>query len=278
MRGLSAKVVLFNAGAVLITLGALIGLGRSILFPPTMAPCSDRTTNSTTFQLERDGAVLTAADILARTGNGGVGIVENVEVVRPKSGPVPAAMRVSLRGTAQGGPETRTGIVFPWHPRSVQEKAAACLSYKVLGEIDFQAGGTLPGLQGMDRSQDTRDGFAALLAWRPDGQPAVDLAVTTNGETQTIRYDTQGPALPRAQWLRIDQEVMLNSPGRNDGTLRVWVDGKLVVDRSNVSYRAKPAIGIAGAAVNVSYGTPEKAALALSDTRIWISPLEISWQ
>jgi hypothetical protein len=280
MRAISAKVILFNAGAILAAAGALIGLGRSILFPPTMAPCSDRTTSSTAFPLERNGSVLTATDILARTGNSSVGVIENVEVVRPRNTRIPAAMRVSLRTASPGGGEATSAMAFPWQPRSVQEKAAVCLSYSIFlfADLEFQAGGVLPGLQGQDRSQETRDGFVALLGWRPDGQPVANLAVTSNGEAQATRIEAQAAALPRGQWIKIDQEVVLNSPGRDDGTLRLWVDGRLAIDRANVAYRTKAAVGIAGAAVNVSYGTPDKAAFAQSDTKIWLSPLEMSWQ
>ena len=37
-----AKVIVFNAAAVLITGAAVVGLLRSLLFTPTSVPCSER--------------------------------------------------------------------------------------------------------------------------------------------------------------------------------------------------------------------------------------------
>ena len=281
MIAAKTKVILFNAGAILIAVGALIGVGRSIFSPSTTQPCGDRYTNSTVFGLDRDGAILTAADLLARIGNDGSGVTENVDVVRPRDTRVPAAMRINLRtGPASPGSDTKAGIAFRWQPRSVQNQVAACLSYSVFffGELEFQGGGVLPGLQGVDQSQQTRDGFAAHLAWRQDGRPGATLALTTNGENQTIRLESKGVTFPRGQWVKIDQEIVLNAADQANGIFRVWVDGALAIERADIAFRAKPAVTLAGVAVNVAYGTAEATAWAPSDTKIWVSPFDMSWR
>jgi hypothetical protein len=276
------KAILFNAAAVVVVLGALIGIGRSMLGASTSTPCGDRNENSIAFRIEQDGAVLTGADILARVGHDSVGVIENLDVVRPRDTRIPAAMRISLRnGPAQldGSVETKAGVAFPWEPRSIRKQATACLSYKVFfeGDLEFHAGGTLPGIQGRDESQQSQDGFASHMAWREDGQPGVTLSVTASGKTQTAYFEAR-PTFPRGQWIRIDKEVALNTPGQDNGILRVWVDGVLAIERTNIAYRGKPEINMSGVGANVFYGAARAMASPPSDTTIWVSPFEISWR
>jgi hypothetical protein len=37
--------------------------------------------------------------------------------------------------------------------------------------------------------------------------------------------------IPKGQWVRIEQRVKQNTPGKVDGILQEWVNGKLVVDK-----------------------------------------------
>jgi hypothetical protein len=290
MKIANPKVIMLSAVAALIAVGALIGMGKStligmgksIFLPSTTPPCDDRYANSIAFRLERDGTVLTGADILSRVGNSSIGVIENVVVVRPKDKRIPAAMRINLRSrpaSPDGSVESKAGMAFPWQPRPVQNEAAACLSYNVFlyDDLEFQGNGILPGLQGVDQSGQTRDRFVAHLAWRQDGLLGVTLAVTANNEPQTVNLDSRGFIFPRGQWIKIDQEVILNSPGQDNGILRVWIDGELAIEREDIGYRAKLEVGMSGVAANVSYGAADAIAWAPSDTKIWISPLQVSW-
>jgi hypothetical protein len=46
------------------------------------------------------------------------------------------------------------------------------------------------------------------------------------------------------RWVCIEQHIRLNAPGREDGVLRVWVDGQPVFARRNLRLRDTPAVGI----------------------------------
>ena len=52
------------------------------------------------------------------------------------------------------------------------------------------------------------------------------------GETVT------GPVIPRGQWITVEYYTRYNSPGQSDGTQRVWVDGRLVLDRQALNLAA----------------------------------------
>ena len=64
----STKVMLLNAAASLVAIGAIVGVVRTWMAPAALRPCSERYTTSMVFPLERDGGLLTATDIQARTG------------------------------------------------------------------------------------------------------------------------------------------------------------------------------------------------------------------
>lgn len=282
MGKINAKVILFNAAAGLVAVTALAAVVRSVLSPSAVSPCGERYTNSIAFQLERNGQILTPIDIQARVGIRDDGLAENVDVVKPRDTRIPTALRVSLRNPqATDKPASgKGGMTFPWSPKAVQSETAACLSYNVFlhGDLDYQGGGTLPGLRGADRTQQTQDGFVANLSWRQDGLTGVALSVMQKGEPQRVRSDVDNISLGKGRWIKVEQEVILNAPGRDDGKLRLWLDGALALDRSDVIYRNTGDVTIAGVSADVFYGREDAAAYAQSETKIWVSPFELSWK
>ena len=56
------------------------------------------------------------------------------------------------------------------------------------------------------------------------------------------------------QWQRLDQEVIVNHLGQKDGVLRVWVDDRLVVNRTDVLYRVNENVLIAGLMFSTFFG------------------------
>ena len=79
--------------------------------------------------------------------------------------------------------------------------------------------------------------------------------MTTHGEMRITSLESKGFTFPRGQ-----------------------VDGALAIERADIGYRARPEVAVSGLAANVSYGTADAIVWAPSETTIWISPLEVSWQ
>ena len=137
------------------------------------------------FPLERDGGLVTATDIQARTGGRDAGLLENLDVARLKRGPVPIAMSVELpKGSAAptSSAVPKGGISFPWQPRSLKDKAAVCLSYQILlpADFDFNLGGALPGVLG--QADQSNDRFLVRLGWRQGGSIGATNFVTLDGK------------------------------------------------------------------------------------------------
>jgi hypothetical protein len=47
---------------------------------------------------------------------------------------------------------------------------------------------------------------------------------------------TPGGVVPIGRWVHVEYYTRLNSPGQSDGEQRVWVDGRVVLDRRNVNF------------------------------------------
>ena len=276
------KVIVFNAAAVLIGVAAVGAVVRSFVFSPSAVPCSDRYTSSTAFALERAGVMLTAADLQAGLGGKDAGVIENLAIAKLQDAPAPIAMTVSLpKGSTSPltSASTRGGMSFPWETRLLQGKTAACLSYSVFLPADFQfgRGGALPGLSGTDAAGPSSGGFVARMVWRHGGTGGATLRATSDGETRSTPADREGFAFPRGRWVKLEQEVVLNTPKQADGVLRVWADGRLAVDRTDMTYRTKSDVTVSGVAADVFYGTEEGGGVAPADTKMSLTPFEIRW-
>ena len=277
------RIILFNVAGGLVTFGVLLAVLRSFVFSPSVAPCSERYIAGTIFGLERGGVLLTSADLQARLGGKDVGLGDNVEIARIKGGPTPVAMGVHLaKGSASphAPAATKGGVSFHWDPRSIQGKAAACLAYSVLlpADFDFHRGGVLPGIHGAEASSRSTDGFAAQLAWRRNGRGSVTNHVVIQGDHRSGNTEMKSFDFPAGRWVKLEQEVVLNTPQQTDGLLRVWVDGKLAIEQGDMAYRARPEVTITGIGADVFYGGDDAAGAAPKDATIWLSPFEMRWQ
>lgn len=131
-----------------------------------------------------------------------------------------------------------------------------------------ERGGKLPGIAGTygragwgGRKVDGTDGWSARGLF--DGQ--------SNGKTPIGFYcyhadmpgkygshwtwDREGfTGLENNRWYCIEQHVKLNSPGKNDGVLRGWVDGTLVFEKADVRMRDVDSLKIENVWINVYHG------------------------
>ncbi|MEQ9065894.1 MAG: hypothetical protein RLO18_04175, partial [Gimesia chilikensis] len=84
-----------------------------------------------------------------------------------------------------------------------------------------------------------------------------------------------GPAgwLGTNRWYSVEQYVRLNTPGRADGELKAWVDGRLVLDREGMEFRKTSELKIENAWFNVYHGgvAPAPAEMTLYIDNVVIS-------
>lgn len=119
------------------------------------------------------------------------------------------------------------------------------------------------GMQGWS----ARGGFTKSL---PSHHPAHQLlplaSYVYHSKSASMFGDTlvwgggKGAALIKpGRWVCIEQHIRLNTPGREDGVLRAWVDGQPVFERRNLRLRDTPAVGIENAWFDLYMGGQQPA-------------------
>ncbi|MBE2213021.1 MAG: hypothetical protein IAE82_04050 [Opitutaceae bacterium] len=125
------------------------------------------------------------------------------------------------------------------------------LEYRVRfgDDFDWVQGGKLPGLGGGTTPTGgffDPDGFTSRYMWRKGGRLVVYLywagqasAANTHGRQYGVDLDC-GVTLERGRFYLLRQRVTMNTPGRPDGVLEVWVDGEPVLRRDDLLFRDQP--------------------------------------
>lgn len=276
MQNRAAYNLIFNG------LGALLGLTvvGYILFSAfhteTEPPCSQRYPAPMLFALKSGGALLTPIELQAQAGLSEWGIAQNLTVV--PEGPAGAALQVKLDRVVDheaGRDERANGVNFRWMPPGVGAARSACLSYDVWlpEDFPFNDGGILPGILG-GKPDTVRDlhggGFGTRAQWRLDGM--IELATAGSGSGYVPANQRNFP-LATGRWTRIEQEIVLNAPGAEDGLARMWIDGDFIAESTKLSFRSDTSETIAGVLVDAGYfRDPAKPGI------LRLSPFSLAWR
>jgi isochorismate hydrolase len=71
----------------------------------------------------------------------------------------------------------------------------------------------------------------------------------------------------------VEQEVKLNTPGQDDGVLRMWVDGQLKVQNLGTNLRGRPETALTGVVSDIGYARGSSDAVAIK-----VSPFMVQSQ
>lgn len=234
-----------------------------------------------------DGAPMTPSEFQGRLGVDEWGVIENVRIVKTKSA---SANLIEVRlpkgsSSAYQDRAPRGGTGFTWTPDKLKGATAACLSYRVHWPKDFEFSGPglLPGLFGGETRMSSlaetgASGFSTRIAWNKGGNAAMVSAQAPAGRGVGRARNATEFKFEKGGWHRVTTEVVMNKPGKSDGVLRLWVDGDLKLERTDVVWRKSEDIAITGVAADISYGGLESASAAPKDEKIHLSPFEISWK
>ncbi|KIM87363.1 polysaccharide lyase family 14 protein [Piloderma croceum F 1598] len=152
------------------------------------------------------------------------------------------------------------GAEFYATPLIIQHAKNVSLEYSVFFPVDYDwvLGGKLPGLYGghtgCSGGNNALTCFSTRLMWRPEGMGELYLYAPKAKQTHSLCSDPQsvcdatfGFSIGRGSfqyaaggWTRVRQTVVLNTPGKQDGGFSLDVNGKRVIDRSDVFYRDIP--------------------------------------
>lgn len=287
-----SRKYLYNiAGGGLLAIVVVFALKQSFIKDDTPL-CESRYSGGVLFSLaRRGGEPLATSDLQARLGGSDWGIGENSQIVEAKGAPTGFALQVDLRRQSPASGEQsarRSGVGFTWTPHTLEQARAACLTYYVGVAPDFHAGlgGRLPAIVGGASNRATSSGiaegkgFAVNMAWRSDlALDVVSQQVDDDGKRRPTTLDYGKLKLRPGAWVRIDQEVVLNDPSRRDGVLRVWVDGKLRLERTDMRFRDagdQRFLGLQADTYNTRTGLDWQP--SMKDTWLRMSPFELRLQ
>lgn len=289
-RGPKAALASFGVTALvaLVVIGGLSGPASSGSLPKidkkasepseAIAPCAGRYDRAWSLDLPGDlpgkGGVKDALAERAQTLDRVWGVDENVTMAGGENGgrltvhyPKDSINPSSKNKRPLGG----AGFVAGLLP---QETTRACLRYRVRFEdgFEFVRGGKLPGLYGGDAPSggekvDGTDGFSMRLMWRRKGEGEVYAYVANKHADYGASIGRGAWTFEPGRWMEIQQEIVLNDPDRADGIVRVWVDGKQVIEQSDLVYRTVDDGGIDGLMFSTFFG---------GSSRKWASPKDQS--
>ncbi|MDR9403831.1 MAG: hypothetical protein RI580_10360 [Halothece sp. Uz-M2-17] len=176
-----------------------------------------------------------------------------------------ASPTVARKGFPLGGAQFYGTLNIP-------PQEALLLSYYVRFPHHFQfvKGGKLPGLFGGKGNNggeipDGTDGFSTRYMWREQGKGEIYayLPTSQNYGTSMGRGHWQ---FKREQWYHLQQKIVLNQPNQANGVIQVWVNGKEVIDQTNVLFRTTDALKIDGILFSTFFGGGDASWATPEDT------------
>lgn len=124
--------------------------------------------------------------------------------------------------------------------------------------FDFVKGGKLPGLFGGTQVSggkipDGTNGFSTRFMWRRDGDGELYAYLPTSKKYGTSIGRGDWQFVP-GKWHHLEQEVKLNQPSSKNGEVKVWLDGKEVLDKGGLTFRTTENLKIEGIFFSTFFG------------------------
>jgi hypothetical protein len=197
----------------------------------------------------------------------------------------------ALRIRVDQGGHYGASLEFRFRQRTGSEPEEIFFRYYLRLGDDWnpERGGKLPGIGGTygragwgGRKVNGRDGWSArgLFNGRRGGLTPIGFYCyhadmrTQYGDNWAWNRDGFA-GLENNRWYCIEQQARLNTPGRNDGILRGWVDGRLVFEKTDVRMRDVDSLKIETVWLNLYHGGTWTAT---ADHHLYIDDVVISSQ
>ncbi|MGQ0455736.1 MAG: polysaccharide lyase [Hyphomicrobium sp.] len=269
------NTVLFNVagGAIFLFIGGYIV--ASHFHVETIPPCATQYGAGQQYALDKGGQALSPVELQGRAGFREWGLLANASVEKTSGKPWSNSLVVKLAATNNAAKVDENGVGFVWPVLSLRKAQSVCLSYDVFfsNDVDMKSAGHLPGLlaEPIGESPDDPTGFIVRTAWSSLGKAAVEVRAPKSGNDRVA--PPKGVEWPRGRWVRVNQEVEINAPGKKSGAVKVWIDGVLGVEAKGLKMRASPQVVFTGVTGDTGYEErPGKAAA------VKFSPFVVQWR
>ncbi len=151
---------------------------------------------------------------------------------------------------------------------------------KFPSDFDFVLGGKLPGVGSYHAKTggskpNGYDGWSVRAMWNQHGQLGQYVyhfdQVNNFGEFMPWSI----PSISKGKWHHIKTMIALNSPKQANGTIRTWLDGKLVLNRNNIRFRMIKGLEIERFLFSSFFGGSGKKCAPKKDEQIYLDDFVI---
>jgi hypothetical protein len=172
-------------------------------------------------------------------------------------------------------------------PLAPQDEYFFSYSVKFDAGFDFVKGGKLPGLAGgrvkAGRIPNGYDGWSARMMYWENGKLSFYLYFpnqsTRWGERLYLKNQKNDTLqMDKGSWHRITQHVKLNTPGKNDGILQAWFDGKKAFYSDTILFRKGDEIKTDHISYSVFMGGDDLSWAPANDQYIYFDDFRVSTQ
>ncbi len=131
-----------------------------------------------------------------------------------------------------------------WKPHIGAQLDSLYYSYwvKFPDNFDFVRGGKLPGIGSAEPrvggdKPNGRDGWSVRTMWEKDGKLGQYVYHPAQPKNFGDFFPWDTPPLETEKWHQIKTFVRLNTPGKRDGIITTWLNGKQVLDKRDLRFR-----------------------------------------
>lgn len=131
-----------------------------------------------------------------------------------------------------------------WKPHIGAQLDSLYYSYwfKFPENFDFVLGGKLPGIGSFEPrtgggKPNGRDGWSVRAMWVKDGKAGQYVYHLDQPKHFGDYFEWDAPPLEKGKWYQVKTFVRLNTPGKRDGIITTWLDGKEVLNKHELRFR-----------------------------------------
>ncbi len=214
---------------------------------------------------------------------------ENFHLVKDTLGKFATVMRVDYpRGSWSPAQTKKAGLAvggLGFLARVVGDAPAETLHLRYYvrfpADFVFVKGGKLPGLYGGEGNRggeqpNGSDGFSVRLMWRAQGAGEVYAYLPGQPGDYGVSLGRGSWRFTPDHWTLLELELRLNTPPRHDGSLRLWVDEKLVVEQGGLRFRDVGALRIDGLMFSTFFGGNDASWATPGTTSVYFANFAVS--
>lgn len=169
-----------------------------------------------------------------------------------------------------------------WKPKLGTKADSLYYSYwfKFPTQFDYVLGGKLPGL-GNDKAQvgggkpNGHNGWSVRVMWDRHGQLG-QYVYHMDQDRHFGEFMPWKSEIQKGKWQQVKTFIKLNTPGKQDGIITTWLDGKVVLDRRDLRFRSIDGLEIERLLFSVFYGGSGPEWAPSQDMTVYLDDFVIS--